>query len=55
MPEGPAFQACYEAAAAVSATEFIEAGLSGIAIGEAIRQRRLELIEQTLEAYRPAA
>ncbi len=55
MPEGAAFQACYEAAAAVSATEFIEAGLSGIAIGEAIRRKRIEKIEQTLEDYRPAA
>jgi len=55
MPEGPAFQACFEAAAAVSATEFIEAGMSGIAIGEAIRQKRIEVIEQTLEAHRPAA
>ncbi len=55
MPEGNAFQACYEAAAAVSATEFIEAGLSGIAIGEAIRRKRIEKIAQTLDEYRPAA
>lgn len=55
MPEGPAFQACYEAAASVTATEFVEAGLSGIAIGEAIRQKRLAVIDKTLSDHRPAA
>lgn len=55
MPEGAAFQACYQAAAAVSATEFIKAGLSGIAIGEAIRQKRIEKIQETLDAFRSAA
>ncbi|WP_438970601.1 multifunctional CCA addition/repair protein [Methylophaga sp.] len=52
MPEGEAFQACFDAAAAINATEFIEAGLSGIAIGEAIRDKRLDVIAETLIAYR---
>lgn len=55
MPEGDAFRACFKTAASVTATEFIEAGLSGIAIGEAIRKKRLTLIEQTLAVFRPAA
>lgn len=54
MPEGEAFQACFDAAAAINATEFIEAGLSGIAIGEAIRDKRLDVIAETLIAYRRA-
>jgi len=53
MPEGPAFQACFDAAAAVTATEFVEAGLSGMAIAQAMRQKRLATIEQTLASYRP--
>lgn len=55
MPEGEAFRACYEAAATVTASEFVEAGLTGMAIGDAIRRKRLEVIEKTLEAHRPAA
>ncbi len=55
MPEGEAFRACYEAAAAVTASEFVEAGLTGMAIGSAIRQKRLEVIDKTLKAYRSAA
>lgn len=55
MPEGAAFQACYDAAAAVTAKEFVEAGLSGQAIGEAIRSKRLEVIDKTLTEFRPAA
>lgn len=51
MPEGEAFRACYEAAAAVTASEFVEAGLTGMAIGSAIRQKRLEVIDKTLKAY----
>jgi tRNA nucleotidyltransferase (CCA-adding enzyme) len=55
MPEREAFRACYEAAAAVTASEFVEAGLTGMAIGSAIRQKRLEVIDKTLKAYRSAA
>jgi tRNA nucleotidyltransferase (CCA-adding enzyme) len=55
MPEGEAFRACYQAAALVTASEFVEAGLTGMAIGNAIRQKRLEVIAQTLDSYRPAA
>lgn len=55
MPEGEAFRACYQAAAAVTASEFVEAGLTGMAIGDAIRHKRLEVIAQTLDSYRPAA
>lgn len=55
MPEGEAFRACYQAAAAVTASEFVKAGLTGMAIGDAIRQKRLEVIAQTLDSYRPAA
>lgn len=55
MPEGAAFQACYDAAAAVTAKEFVEAGLSGQAIGEAIRSKRLKVIDKTLTEFRPAA
>jgi tRNA nucleotidyltransferase (CCA-adding enzyme) len=54
MPEGEAFRACYQAAALVTASEFVEAGLTGMAIGNAIRQKRLEVIAQTLDSYRPA-
>ncbi len=54
MPEGTAFRACYQAAAAVTATEFVAAGLSGMAIADAIRKERLERIEQNLAAHRPA-
>lgn len=55
MPEGEAFKACFDAAATVTATEFVEAGLSGIAIGEAIRSKRIEVIDKTLADYRSAA
>lgn len=55
MPEKATFHACYDVAATVTATEFIEAGLSGADIGEAIRHKRLELIRQTLESYRTTA
>jgi tRNA nucleotidyltransferase (CCA-adding enzyme) len=55
MPEGEAFRACYKAAAAVSASEFIEGGLSGIAIGQAIRDKRLKVIDETLAHYRQPA
>ncbi len=55
MPEGTAFRACYQAAAEVTATEFVAAGLSGMAIADAIRKERLERIEHTLAAHRPAA
>jgi tRNA nucleotidyltransferase (CCA-adding enzyme) len=54
MPEGPAFQACFDAAAAVTATEFVEAGLSGLAIAQAIRNKRLKVIGQTLQQHRPS-
>lgn len=55
MPEGTAFRACYQAAAEVTATEFVAAGLSGMAIADAIRKERLERIGHTLAAHRPAA
>lgn len=55
MPEGDAFRECFNAAAAVTATEFIQAGLSGIAIKQAIRAKRIEVIETTLNQHRPAA
>lgn len=55
MPEGEAFRACYRAAAGVTASEFVEAGLTGMAVGNAIRQKRLEVIDKTLTAHRPAA
>lgn len=53
MPEGEAFRACFEAAVSVTATEFVQDGLSGIAIGEAIRSKRLAVIENTLQSHRP--
>jgi tRNA nucleotidyltransferase (CCA-adding enzyme) len=53
MPEGPAFRACFNAAASVTATEFVEAGLSGVAIAQAMRTKRLANIQQTLAEYRP--
>lgn len=55
MPEGAAFRDCFNVAAAVTATEFIQAGLSGIAIKQAIRAKRIEVIETTLNKHRPAA
>jgi len=55
MPEGNAFRACFTAAVEVTATEFIQTGLSGIAIKQAIRAKRIEVIENTLKAHRPAA
>lgn len=55
MPEGEAFQACYEAAASVSAKPFVDAGLNGEDIARAIRKQRLQLIDKTLSAHRPAA
>ncbi|OUR65875.1 multifunctional CCA tRNA nucleotidyl transferase/2'3'-cyclic phosphodiesterase/2'nucleotidase/phosphatase [Methylophaga sp. 42_25_T18] len=48
VPEIPAFQRCFTAAQEVTAKPFVDAGLQGPAIAEAIRQHRVTAIENIM-------
>ena len=54
MPTKTAFQACFNAAAAVKTDVFVKAGLQGPAIADALKKARLQAIDTTLQAYRPS-
>lgn len=51
MPTKTAFQACFNAAAAVKTDAFIKAGLQGPAIAQALRTARLAAIDKVLMLY----
>ena len=51
-PETALFEQCFAAANAVKAQTFIEAGLKGKAIADAIRQARLTAVQQQLDSIK---
>jgi len=54
MPEKEAFKRCFLAAQAVTAKSFVEAGLQGPAIAEALRQHRIKAIQQVIDDIKQA-
>ena len=48
VPEIPAFQRCFTAAQEITAKPFVDAGLQGSAIAEAMRQHRITAIENIM-------
>lgn len=50
--EKGAFAACFDVAATIKAHTFIESGLTGPAIANAIRQQRIDAIDRLLAGYR---
>lgn len=52
MPEQAAMQLCFDRASAVVAQPFVEKGLQGKAISNAIRQERIDLIADVLDSVR---
>jgi len=49
MPEKKAFKCCFLAAKAITAKPFVEAGLQGPAINEALRKQRIQSIKQVMD------
>jgi tRNA nucleotidyltransferase (CCA-adding enzyme) len=51
MPSGPPFMACFKAAQAITAKPFVDGGLKGPDIAEAIRNARKDAIKLTLQGF----
>jgi len=52
MPEIDVFQQCFQASKAIIAKPFIEQGITGPAIADAIRQARISAIDQIMKAHK---
>jgi tRNA nucleotidyltransferase (CCA-adding enzyme) len=52
MPEISVFKACFEACREIDTRLFIEQGLSGQAISEAIKKQRIQLIDHVMKNAR---
>ncbi|NOQ80942.1 MAG: multifunctional CCA addition/repair protein [Methylophaga sp.] len=51
MPEKEAFEQCFSAAQTITARPFVEEGLQGPAIAEAMRVHRINVINDVMKAY----
>lgn len=52
MPELDVFKHCFQAAQAITAKPFLEKGISGPAITQAIRQQRIKEIDQIMKTHK---